>query len=202
VVDQRVGAIPVLLDLRHDDTGECRHVFGLTGHPHVGPDDVDEELRPGRRPDGGGHREADAAGTIGGLLAGAGLKIEPVADVLRCGLSELALGHPRHRVAKDIDIDGRSHSEVAREQRRGPLDDPTLIRPVEAFEQPVVRHLALELRQRPSTGLGFRLQLVSQCPAERRGAPVGAVLIHWAWLSPAANDVRAAAPSRAAAPLA
>jgi len=35
VIDERVGAVPVLLDVGHQHRREGRHHLGLAGHPHV-----------------------------------------------------------------------------------------------------------------------------------------------------------------------
>jgi len=55
VVDERIGAVAVLLDIGHDDVGQRRDMLGLAGHAEVGPDEVDVERRPHCRADGGCH---------------------------------------------------------------------------------------------------------------------------------------------------
>src|SRR5450432_1639413 len=62
VIDKRIGAVSVLLDIRHDHTGQRRYILGLAGHAEIRTDQVDVELDPNRVTHQGGYGEADAAG--------------------------------------------------------------------------------------------------------------------------------------------
>jgi hypothetical protein len=58
--------------------------------------------------------------------------------------------------------------DVTGEQRGRAFDDPALVDEVEALQQPVVRHLPLELRERPAARSGEIPELVGESPGGRR----------------------------------
>jgi hypothetical protein len=62
--------------------------------------------------------------------------------------------------------------DVTGEQRGRAFDDPALVDEVEALQQPVVRHLPLELRERPAARGGEIPELVGESPAEGARATV------------------------------
>jgi hypothetical protein len=62
--------------------------------------------------------------------------------------------------------------DVTGEQRGRAFDDPALVDEVEALQQPVVRHLPLELLERPAAPGGEIPELVGESPAEGARASV------------------------------
>lgn len=126
------------------------------------------------RDDGNAH----AVGGIPNSVGGVDFKAEPIADVLSGSLAQFPRGNLARNGAVHVDVDRRPHSEVTRQQRSGALHDPSLIDDVEAFEQSVVCHLALQLRQRPSARVRGCFQLVRQRAAERGGARVSELVSH------------------------
>jgi hypothetical protein len=78
MVNERVGHIAMLFDVRHHDASQRRHLLGLTGHPEIRSSDVDVEGGPRRRADVGGHRKPDPTGVPGEHLGSPQFEAEPV----------------------------------------------------------------------------------------------------------------------------
>ena len=78
------------------------------------------------------------------------LESKPVPDVRAGGVPEVYLRFLARDVPVDVDVKAAADTDVACEQRGRALDDPVLVREVEALEKTVVRELTLKLRQRPS----------------------------------------------------
>ncbi len=177
VVDQRVGAVSVLLDAGHEDPGQGRDVVGPPGHPQVLASQVDVEGHPHRGADYRRHRQA---GRRSGCdrLGRADVETEPVPDVVLRGCPQLrfcALGRLR---TVEIDIDSGPDAQIPCQQRGRPFDDPLVISQVQALQQPVVGDLALELRQRPPAAGGEGLKPVGQGAPERRRGGITGRLVH------------------------
>ena len=153
---------------------------GLPGHDYLGPDQVDVELRPYGRADICLCREARPGSAVCHCPRWTNLEAKPVTDFCVRRITQIALRGLALDVAEHIDVDRRPHPEVPGEECSGALHYPSLVDEVEAFEQAVVRHLALELRKRPSTVLGRILELVCQRPEKCGGTFIPALVSHWA----------------------
>lgn len=171
VVDQWVGAVAVLFDIGHDDPCQRRRRLGLAGHAQVRTDEVDVELRPFGGPDVGDRWQPYTLGAIAYGTAGADLEPEPVADVAASGFAQFRLGYLAGAGPVHVDIDRRSDAEVASQECRGSLDDPSVVDRVETFEQTVVGELPLEVWQSPAALGCDRAQPIREGAAECSGLP-------------------------------
>jgi hypothetical protein len=133
VVDQRVGAVSVLLDAGHKDTGKGWYVVGPPGHPQVLASQIHVEGHPHRGADYRRHRQA---GRRSGCdrLGRADVETEPVADVALCGCPQLRFCALARLRAVEIDIDSGPDAEIPCQQRGRPLDDPLVVGKVQAFQ--------------------------------------------------------------------
>ena len=99
------------------------------------------ELHPRRRADGGIDREPH--GVVADVNAAADLEPEPVADVGDCSSPQFLLGDLPGHLAVGVHVQTCAHADVAGEERRRPLDDPSVVEQVQPLDQAVVRDLAL-----------------------------------------------------------
>ena len=60
------------------------------------------------------------------------------------GPSQVGLGHLRRLCPVHVDIDGRPHAQITRQQGRGTPDDPSVVELVEPLKQAVICHLPLQ----------------------------------------------------------
>lgn len=150
MVDQRVGPVVVLSHVGHADPGERRDLLGLTSHGELRADEVDVEGGPDGGADQCLHRDPGPGGAVAHWSCRAQFEGEPVTEVGGRGLAQFAQGDVDAHIAIEVDVDRAAHAEVAREQRRRPLDDPAAVDEVEPGEQAVVGDLPLELGQLPS----------------------------------------------------
>jgi hypothetical protein len=155
VIDQRIGAISVLLDIGNHTTRERRNVIRLPGHLQICTDEVDAEMRPHCRTYRRRHRESDRAG--GNRRSDPYVETEPIAKVQRRRAAQVSLGDLPSYVAVDVNVQARPHAKITSQQCGCALDDPTVVDEIEPFEESVVGHLALQLLDRPGAGRGRNL---------------------------------------------
>ena len=106
------------LDVRHDDPRQRRYWFRLAGHTQVGANEVNMEQRPGRGTDICSDRKSNSRLTFAHCSRGTDLEPEPVSNVSACRSSQVGLGHLRRLRPVHVDIDGRPHAQITRQQGR------------------------------------------------------------------------------------
>ena len=119
--DERIDDVAGLFDVRYGDEGECRHPLGLSREADLGPDKIDSEAAPLRRPDRGGDRQAGTSRAAREHLPRADLEPEPVSDVLGRCQSQLGFGHLEDSGSVEVDIDRLPHVEVRGQERVAPF---------------------------------------------------------------------------------
>ena len=165
MIDKRIGPVPMLLHIGHDHTGQRRDVLRVAGHAEILSDEIDVEGGPLRIPHEGLHGKADTAG-IRERPRRADLEAEPVAKVQGGRLAEVRHGNLPSHLTVEVNVDSPPDTDVTSEQRGRAFDDPALVGEVEALQQPVVRHLPLQLLERPAAPGSEIPELVGESPAE------------------------------------
>jgi len=124
----------VLFDVRDRHAGERRDLFRLPRHRHVASDDVDVKGSPARSSHKRGHGKTDTGSSIDRWPRSADLETKPVANVVRGGDPQLILGDVLAGVTVHVDVNRAADSDVASEQRRCALHDPTLVLEIQPFQ--------------------------------------------------------------------
>ena len=100
------------------------------------------------------------------------LEEEPVANV-PCGRTAQArLRLLAGRLAVYVDVEGLPDADFAGKQGCGAFNDPSIVAEVQAFKEPVISHLPLELLQRPRARSSETSEPVCEGLAEGGGAPI------------------------------
>ena len=171
MIDKRIGPVAMLLHIGHDHAGQRRNILRLAGHAEILADEIDVECSPLRIPHEGLHGKADTT-SIHERPRRADLEAEPVAKAQGGRLAEVRHGNLPSHLAVEVNVESPPDPDVTGEQRGRTFDDPALVDEVEALQQPVIRHLPLELLERPAAPGGENPELVGESPAEGAGASV------------------------------
>jgi hypothetical protein len=171
MIDKRIGPVSMLLYIGHDHASQWRDVLRVAGHAEILSDEIDVKGCPLRIPHEGLHRKAGTAGTCQWPWR-ADLEAEPVANLQGGRPAQVRLCNFPGHLAVQVNVDSPPDADVTGEQRCRAFDDPALIDEVEALQQPVVRHLPLELLERPAALGGENPELVGESPPEGTRASV------------------------------